>query len=836
MNVADAIRRLDPQAVITAIGTRRGLDATLIPERGYPLELIPPVPLPRKPNLDLLRTPVRLASAVRAAGAILHRLQAEVLVGFGSYVALPSYLAARRDRIPIVVHEANARAGVANRVAALLTPEVFTASASVRLAHGIPVGMPLRPAIAGPGPGRRADRRPGREFGLRPDLPTLLVTGGSQGAVRINRAVLGAQRELAEAGVQVLHIPGPKNPVTAAGSRRRTNRRTVVRPYLSEMAAGYAAADFVLCRSGAMTVAELTAVGLPACYVPLPLRGGEQGLNAEPVVAAGGGLMVPDAELSADWISANVLPLLRNQQRLAAMATAAQRSASRDAAEVMAAGSWSWPDGRTWLSRPTDAAHRRQQSSYQRPAGWAPPGAALVRSAATERIPDPARAGPAAPDGDRRLRDERAGPAAARPRLPGVADARAGNRPAVAGSACAGRPNLDRPFAGAPRRLRHAGLHDSDPAGQLRAGRRPGRRPAGAAPGRRARRAGQRPSHDRHRRHPRQDHHDLAAGRRGPGGRAGSVVRDRRQPACTADTNGHAGSGPEFIVEADESDGSFLLLHPDWRWSPTSRPITWRTTVTWKGCSTPSSMFVDRIAEDGLLIVCADDPGAARIGEYARALRPAGPQLRHRRRRRGAGARHRRRRLRSALRRRAGWPRSRWCSRSTPWSASTWRSTPPRPCSCCPNSAADPAAAEAGLARLRGRRPALRTARHGRPACGSMTTTPTIRPRSGRSYRRRPRCWRRCRPAPAGAGRLIAVFQPGYLQPHPDLRHRVRPGPRRWPTSRWCWTSSRPGRSRCPGVTGELIAAAGPTAGRPGGVRTGLARGRRPGGRAGRAG
>ena len=334
MNVADAIRRLAPEATITAIGTRRGLDATLIPQRGYPLELIPPVPLPRKLNLDLAATPVRLTAATRAAAAVLRRLRAQVVVGFGSYVALPSYLAARRLRIPIVVHEANARAGIANRIAALLTPEVFTASAAVRLAHGTPVGMPLRPAIldldrAAAGPAAR-DR-----FGLRPDLPTLLVTGGSQGAVRINRAVLGAQRELAEGGVQVLHIPGPNNPVTPP-SRQPDEPPYQVVPYLSDMAAGYAAADFVLCRSGAMTVAELTAVGLPACYVPLPLRGGEQGLNARPVVAAGGGLLVPDAELTADWISGSVLPLLRDPQRLAGMAAAARRSANRDAAEIMA--------------------------------------------------------------------------------------------------------------------------------------------------------------------------------------------------------------------------------------------------------------------------------------------------------------------------------------------------------------------------------------------------------------------------------------------------------------------------------------------------------------------
>jgi UDP-N-acetylglucosamine--N-acetylmuramyl-(pentapeptide) pyrophosphoryl-undecaprenol N-acetylglucosamine transferase len=334
MNVADAIRRAAPETTITAIGTERGLDTTLIPARGYPLELIPPVPLPRRPDANLLRLPARVLAAVRAAGAVLDRVHADVVVGFGSYVALPTYLAARRRRIPIVVHEANARAGVANRVAARLTRHVYTASPSVRIAHGRAVGMPLRPAISGLD---RQAARPdaARRLGLRPELPTLLVTGGSQGAVRINTSVLGAERAFADAGVQVLHIPGPKNPV-AQPERGPGEPPYVVLPYLADMADGYAVADLVLCRSGAMTVAELTAVGLPACYVPLPLRGGEQGSNAEPVVAAGGGLMVADAQLAAAWIIENVLPLLTDPQRLATMAGCARSAGARDAATVLA--------------------------------------------------------------------------------------------------------------------------------------------------------------------------------------------------------------------------------------------------------------------------------------------------------------------------------------------------------------------------------------------------------------------------------------------------------------------------------------------------------------------
>src|SRR5947199_6386831 len=135
MNFADALRRLEPAAEITALGTVRGLDTTLIPARGYRLELIPPVPLQRKINRELLAIPARLRASVRAAGDVLDEVGAEAVVGFGGYVALPAYFAARRRKLPIVVHEANARPGLANRIAARLTRHVFTATSSVRLAH-----------------------------------------------------------------------------------------------------------------------------------------------------------------------------------------------------------------------------------------------------------------------------------------------------------------------------------------------------------------------------------------------------------------------------------------------------------------------------------------------------------------------------------------------------------------------------------------------------------------------------------------------------------------------------------------------------------------------------
>lgn len=333
---ADALRRLDPDVAVTALGTERGLETRLVPARGYPLALIPPVPLPRRPTPALLTVPARLAGAVRAAGAVMDRTGADVLVGFGGYVALPGYLAARRRRLPIVVHEANARPGLANRIGARLTPYVGTAAEGTRLPHARWIGMPLRPAISGlDRAGLRAAARAG--FGLDPDRPTLLVFGGSQGARRLNLAVTAAAGALAAAGVQVLHAAGALNAdAVRAALPAGLPAPYAVLPYVERMDLAYAAADLALCRAGAMTVAELTAVGLPAAYVPLPIGNGEQRLNALPVVQAGGGLLVVDAALAAGWIGAQLLPLLQDPARLGRMGAAASTCGRRDADVVLA--------------------------------------------------------------------------------------------------------------------------------------------------------------------------------------------------------------------------------------------------------------------------------------------------------------------------------------------------------------------------------------------------------------------------------------------------------------------------------------------------------------------
>jgi UDP-N-acetylglucosamine--N-acetylmuramyl-(pentapeptide) pyrophosphoryl-undecaprenol N-acetylglucosamine transferase len=278
-----------------------------------------------------------LARAVRVAAEVLDRTRADVVVGFGGYVALPAYLAARRRRVPLVVHEANARPGLANRIGARFTPYVAASMPNCPLPNAEYVGIPLRNAVSTLD---RAAARPDahRELGLAADAPTLLAFGGSQGARHINAAVAGAAPQLAAAGIQVLHATGLAllDEVQQAVGESPIGAPYVVVPYLNKMELAYAAADLAVCRSGAMTCAELSAVGLPAIYVPLPHGNGEQRLNAQPVVDAGGGLLVDDADLTPERLLELAVPLLRDPARLVEMSSAAARFGRRDADELLA--------------------------------------------------------------------------------------------------------------------------------------------------------------------------------------------------------------------------------------------------------------------------------------------------------------------------------------------------------------------------------------------------------------------------------------------------------------------------------------------------------------------
>ncbi|WP_422110472.1 undecaprenyldiphospho-muramoylpentapeptide beta-N-acetylglucosaminyltransferase [Cellulosimicrobium arenosum] len=340
--VADELRGREPGVVITALGVQGGLEDDLVPARGYPLRHVPRVPLPRRPSTEWVNLPGRFKAAVDAAGAAIDETGARVVVGFGGYVSTPAYVAAKRRGVPVVVHEQNARPGLANRAGARWAAAVGVTFPGTPLKGGVVTGLPLRREIADLVRAREVDAPTTRAdaagaLGLDPERATLLVTGGSLGALSLNQAVSGAAGDLAAAGAQVLHLTGKgkadtvRAAVAAAGVEGYD-----VREYLAEMQLALAVADLVVCRAGAGTVSELAALGIPAVYVPLPIGNGEQRLNAAPVVEAGGGLLVDDAELSVAWVAQRVPALLADSDRLAAMAGAAAGAGVRDGAARVA--------------------------------------------------------------------------------------------------------------------------------------------------------------------------------------------------------------------------------------------------------------------------------------------------------------------------------------------------------------------------------------------------------------------------------------------------------------------------------------------------------------------
>ncbi|NNH09063.1 undecaprenyldiphospho-muramoylpentapeptide beta-N-acetylglucosaminyltransferase [Cellulomonas fimi] len=345
--VADALRARRPGVGLRVLGTAEGLESTLVPQHGLTLDVVPRVPLPRRPSGDMLRLPTRLRAAVQAAEDAIDAGGAQVVVGFGGYVSTPAYLAARRRGIPVVVHEQNARPGLANRLGSRWAAEVAVTFPGTVLPGAQVTGLPLRAAVADLLTRRDADaagvRREAADLlGLAADRPTLLVSGGSLGAVSVNTAVVGAAAALLDGGAQVLHLTGrgKADAVREALTSVEGAERYQVREYLADMHLALAVADVALGRAGAGTVCELAALGIPAVYVPLPVGNGEQRLNAAPVVEAGGGVLVDDADLTPAWVGEHVPRLLVGpgaEQERARMGAAAATVGVRDAADRVAA-------------------------------------------------------------------------------------------------------------------------------------------------------------------------------------------------------------------------------------------------------------------------------------------------------------------------------------------------------------------------------------------------------------------------------------------------------------------------------------------------------------------
>jgi undecaprenyldiphospho-muramoylpentapeptide beta-N-acetylglucosaminyltransferase len=328
----ELVARGHPRETIRFVGATRGLEARVVPEAGYAIELLPGRGFRRRLAAANVGAAWDTLRALVRARRVVARTQPEVVVGVGGYASLPSLVAARMQRIPSVVHEQNAAPGLANRIGVRMGALAAVSLPGTPLRGAVLTGNPVRAEVA-------AVRR-------EPDAARPLVTvfGGSLGAGSINDAALGLyDRWRDRLDVAVHHVTGPRNFETCsarlAALRRPSDRLDYeLVGYEDHMERLYARTSVAVCRAGAITVAELAAAGVPAVLVPLPgAPGDHQTRNAEALVDGGAAIVVSDADCAAVRLDTELRGLLADAARLEAMAAAAHGLGRPDAAARLAA-------------------------------------------------------------------------------------------------------------------------------------------------------------------------------------------------------------------------------------------------------------------------------------------------------------------------------------------------------------------------------------------------------------------------------------------------------------------------------------------------------------------
>ncbi|MCT6777552.1 undecaprenyldiphospho-muramoylpentapeptide beta-N-acetylglucosaminyltransferase [Streptomyces sp. CS7] len=342
--LAEALRRADPDAVISFIGTERGLETTLIPAAGYRLHTVDMIPFDPALGAKRFLLPAALLRSGAQARSVLRAQKAQVVVGMGGYPSAPAIVGAKMAGLPSVIHESNAVPGRANQFAARLTEHLTVAfdGSRAHLSGGErarTVGMPIAASLAAlDRPALREEAR--RAFGIPEGARVVLFNGGSLGAARLTAAAVGlAARWRGRGDVHLLVKTGPAALTETRQKLIDAGAGPVAQalPYLDRMDLAYAVADLVVCRAGSATIAELATTGVPAVLVPYPHAPGDhQTHNARVLSDAGAAHLVPDAETTADRLAEIVDPLLADPARLAAMGRAADPGHHARAADLLA--------------------------------------------------------------------------------------------------------------------------------------------------------------------------------------------------------------------------------------------------------------------------------------------------------------------------------------------------------------------------------------------------------------------------------------------------------------------------------------------------------------------
>ena len=307
--VARQWRALHPDSKITFLGTHEGLEARLVPDAGFDISFMRKVRIARRLSPSLLLAPFSLVISVAQSIAVMR--QCDLVIGFGGYVSGPAYLAAALTRTPVVIHEANARPGLANKLGALFTEHTAIAHSidSGRLSQALLAGLPLREDVVSAYRSASHDWQKARtqaktKLGFDSTQPLIFIFGGSQGSLALNKVIAESRDALIKDGVQILHGIGAKNevPSTAPGYQAHG--------YITDMATAYLAADLVISRSGAVTCAEVNTLGRYALFIPLPIGNGEQELNARDLVSQSRAEILSQNLFTSSWLTSNIKRLL----------------------------------------------------------------------------------------------------------------------------------------------------------------------------------------------------------------------------------------------------------------------------------------------------------------------------------------------------------------------------------------------------------------------------------------------------------------------------------------------------------------------------------------------
>jgi len=310
-----------PEREAVFVGTQRGLESRLVPEAGYPLETIRSAGLKGIGGMRLARNIAKLAPAMWDSFAILRKHKFCAALGVGGYAAGPMMLAAMLGGLPTVVFEPNAEPGFTNRVLARLATRIATAYEAPTKRWGAKAtltGIPVRPEFFA-----IPERAPSEPFHI-------LITGGSQGALVINRTLVDAADLLAEKKhrISIVHQTGERdyNAVRVAYARREINAEVL--PFIGNMAERFAQADLIICRAGAITAAEIAAAGRAAIFIPFGASTDSHQLrNAQEMERAGAARLIPEPQLTAEHLTQEIFGLLDEPAALQAMAAKARRLA-----------------------------------------------------------------------------------------------------------------------------------------------------------------------------------------------------------------------------------------------------------------------------------------------------------------------------------------------------------------------------------------------------------------------------------------------------------------------------------------------------------------------------